>query len=46
MLVASGLAGWLWQTFGASTTFVAGIGFAGVALLLMLLRPQMQPSGA
>jgi len=40
MLVASGLAGWLWQTFGASTTFLAGIGFAGVALLLMLLRPR------
>jgi len=40
MLVASGLAGWLWQGFGASTTFVAGIGFAGVALLLMVLRPQ------
>ena len=40
MLVASGLAGWLWQSFGASTTFLAGIGFAGVALLLMLLRPR------
>lgn len=40
MLVASGLAGWLWQSFGASTTFTAGIGFAGVALLLLLFRPQ------
>lgn len=40
MLVASGLAGWLWQSFGASTTFLAGIGFAGVALLLMMLRPR------
>ena len=40
MLVASGLAGWLWQSFGAPTTFVAGIGFAGVALLLMMLRPR------
>jgi MFS family permease len=39
MLVASGLAGWLWQNWGASTTFLAGIGFAGLALLLMVLRP-------
>jgi MFS family permease len=39
MLVASGLAGWLWQSFGASTTFVAGIGFAGAALVLLLARP-------
>src|SRR5450830_1502488 len=40
MLVASGLAGWLWQNWGASTTFLAGIGFAGLALLLMVLRPR------
>ncbi len=39
MLVASGLAGWLWQSSGASTTFVAGIGFAGAALVLLLARP-------
>ena len=39
MLVASGLAGWVWQSFGASTTFVAGIGFAGAALVLLLARP-------
>ena len=38
MLLASGLAGWLWQSFGAATTFMAGIGFAGLALLLLLLR--------
>lgn len=41
MLVASGLAGWLWQSFGAATTFMAGIGFAGLALMLLLLRPQV-----
>ena len=40
MLIASGLAGWLWQSFGASTTFLAGIGFAVLALLLMALRPR------
>ena len=38
MLIASGLAGWLWQSFNASTTFLAGIGFAVLALLLMALR--------
>jgi MFS family permease len=40
MLVASGLAGWLWQSFGASTTFLAGIGFAGAALMLLVLQPR------
>jgi MFS family permease len=38
MLIASGLAGWLWQGFGAATTFMAGIGFATLSLLLLLLR--------
>jgi len=40
MLVASGLAGWLWQSWGAAATFMAGIGFAAMALLLLLLRPR------
>jgi MFS family permease len=40
MLVASGLAGWLWQAWGASTTFMAGIGFAALALLLLGLQPR------
>jgi len=40
MLIASGLAGWLWQSWGAATTFVAGIGFAALALVLLLLRPK------
>jgi len=40
MLVASALAGWLWQSWGPATTFMAGIGFAGIALLLLLLRPR------
>jgi hypothetical protein len=39
MLVASGLAGWLWQSFGASVTFLTGIGFAALALLLLVLQP-------
>jgi hypothetical protein len=40
MLAASGLAGWLWQSFGASVTFLTGIGFAALALLLLVLRPR------
>ncbi|WP_114970765.1 MFS transporter [Rhodoferax ferrireducens] len=40
MLLASGLAGWLWQGWGASTTFMAGIGFAALALLLLVLQPR------
>ena len=39
MLVASGLAGLLWDQLGASFTFVAGIAFSMLALLLMRLRP-------
>ena len=40
MLIASGLAGWLWQGWGAQLTFVAGIGFAALALLLLMLQPR------
>jgi len=40
LLLASVLAGWLWDSIGASTTFVAGAVFGGLALLGMLvLRP-------
>ena len=38
MLVASGLAGWLWDQWGATFTFVAGIVFSALALLLLWLR--------
>jgi MFS family permease len=38
MLVASGLAGWLWQNFGAASCFYVGAGFAGLAWLLLLTR--------
>lgn len=40
MLIASGTAGWLWEYWGATTTFIAGIGFAVLALLLLWLRPR------
>ncbi len=36
MLVASGLAGWLWDQFGAASTFRAGAAFAGLTLLGLL----------
>jgi len=39
MLIASVLAGWLWDTHGAASTFVAGAVFALSALLLLGLRP-------
>ncbi len=38
LLLASGLAGALWQAHGAASTFHAGALFAGLALLLLLLR--------
>jgi MFS family permease len=38
MLVASGLAGWLWQTWGSATCFYAGAVFALVAWLLLQMR--------
>ena len=38
MLIASGLAGWLWQNFGAASGFYTGASFAGLAWLLLLMR--------
>jgi MFS family permease len=38
MLFASALAGLLWDGFGASITFVAGLGFASAALAALALR--------
>jgi MFS family permease len=38
MLVASALAGVLWDQFGAAATFYGGALFAGISLLLLLLR--------
>ena len=38
MLFASALAGLLWDGFGASITFVAGLGFASAALVALALR--------
>jgi len=38
MLVASGLAGFLWDMLGAEFTFIAGMGFCALALLALALR--------
>jgi MFS family permease len=38
MLLASGIAGLLWQTWGSAMTFYAGAVFSAVALLLLLVR--------
>jgi MFS family permease len=45
MLIASVLAGWLWDTLGAASTFVAGAVFALSALLLLGLRPSDHNKG-
>jgi MFS family permease len=39
MLIASALAGWLWDRFGASFTFVAGAAISVAALVLLLRSP-------
>jgi len=38
LLVASGLAGWLWDRWGAPATFVTGAGLASVALAALAIR--------
>jgi len=46
MLVASVVAGWLWETQGASFTFVGGGVFAVWALLVLGLRPSDDNKGS
>jgi len=46
MLVASVVAGWLWETQGASFTFVGGGVFAVLALLFLSLRPSDDNKGS
>ncbi|AZD07732.1 putative MFS-type transporter [Pseudomonas chlororaphis] len=40
LLLASVIAGWLWQAHGAALTFYAGAGFAGLSLLLLMGKPK------
>ena len=44
MLVASALAGLLWDSLGAGFTFLAGAGFSALALAAILLRRSPRPS--
>lgn len=46
MLLASALAGWLWDRFGASTTFLAGAALVVVPLLLCWFAPRQAASRA
>ena len=46
LLVASGLAGWLWDTHGASATFEGGAVLAALALLGLALRPSNKNKGS
>ena len=43
LLVASALAGLLWDQFGAPQTFIAGAVFSAIAMLAILVRPPRQP---
>jgi MFS family permease len=43
LLIASALAGLLWDQLGAPQTFVAGAVFSAIALLAILVRPRRQP---
>ena len=45
LLLASAVAGWLWDNYGASTTFYAGAAFAGMAMLHLLVQPKASPNG-
>jgi hypothetical protein len=37
LLIASVLAGWLWDVFGPTATFLAGAVFSGFAALIMAI---------
>lgn len=38
MLLSSGVAGWLWDSHGAATTFLGGAASAGIALVGLIIR--------
>ncbi len=46
MLLASAVAGLLWDQLGASVTFYAGAAFCVLALVTLAVRPAMQPTKA
>ena len=44
LLLASVLAGWLWQSFGAMSTFLAGAAFSGLAVVIMFVAMNQERS--
>ena len=46
LLVASVIAGLLWDRLGAATTFLAGAGLSVLAILAVLAYPAAAPDGA
>lgn len=46
LLIASVLAGWLWQAFGPTATFLAGAAFSGFAVLIMIATMKAGPKPA
>ena len=46
LLIASVLAGWLWQAFGSTATFLAGAAFSGFAALIMIaaMKAETKPA--
>ncbi len=44
MLLASGIAGLLWDQWGAPATFLAGIVFSALALIAIMVRPRSAPA--
>ena len=47
LLIASVLAGWLWQAFGSTSTFLAGAVFSGfaVGMMLVAMKATTRPAG-
>jgi predicted MFS family arabinose efflux permease len=46
LLIASLLAGWLWQAFGPTATFLAGSAFSDFALLMMVAAMKARLNGS
>jgi MFS family permease len=46
LLVASGLAGWLWDALGPASTFIAGAAISLLALVALSLLPPTRAKGA
>jgi MFS family permease len=45
LLVASGLAGWLWDRMGAASTFIAGAAISALALAVLAWKAPAEANG-